>query len=143
LPIRPASDHAIFASAHRRVRGDALLRFIENDQEELADYVRSQKEGLIVFDGRMGNGKTYLASEMAKRVEAYQSCAKRLGTRTQKAKMNIERKLKREAYQLSESIQATCQMLDSRTLPDASRKRLRGEVDMRTAARKSILSIFG
>jgi hypothetical protein len=53
--------------------------------------------------------------------------------------MNIERKLKREAYQLSESIQATCQMLDSRTLPDASRKRLRGEVDMRTAARKSIL----
>ena len=53
--------------------------------------------------------------------------------------MNSERKLKREAYQLSESIQATCQILDSRSLTDASRKRLRSEVDLRTAARKSIL----
>jgi hypothetical protein len=45
-----------------------MLRFIENDPDQLADYVRSQEKGLIVFDGRTGNGKTYLASEMAKRV---------------------------------------------------------------------------
>jgi hypothetical protein len=71
--------------------------------------------------------------------EVYQSCARRLGKRTHKAKMNPNRKLEREAHQLSESIQATCRILDSRTLPDASRKRLRNEVDLRTAARKSIL----
>jgi hypothetical protein len=71
--------------------------------------------------------------------EAYQSRARRLGKRTHTAKMNPKRKLEREAHQLSESIQATCQMLDSRTLTDANRKRLRSEVDRRTAARKSIL----
>jgi hypothetical protein len=53
--------------------------------------------------------------------------------------MNTKRKLERKAYQLSESIQATCQMLDSRALTDARRKHLRNEVDVRTAARKSIL----
>ena len=53
--------------------------------------------------------------------------------------MNTERKLQRKAYQLSESIQATCQTLESRPLTDARRKRLRSEVDLRTAARKSIL----
>jgi hypothetical protein len=52
--------------------------------------------------------------------------------------MNTEWKLKREAHELSESIQATCQMLDSRPLT-ARRKRLRREVDLRIAARKSIL----
>ena len=71
--------------------------------------------------------------------EAYQSFAKRLGKRTHTAKMNPNRKLKREAHHLYESIQATCQLLDSRPLTDASRKRLRSEVDLRTAARKSIL----
>ena len=71
--------------------------------------------------------------------EAYQSCSAQLATRTHKAKMTPKRKLEREAHQLSESIQATCRMLDSRTLPDASRRRLRNEVDLRTAARKSIL----
>jgi hypothetical protein len=45
-----------------------MLRFIENDPDELAAYVRSQEKGLIVFDGRTGNGKSYLASEMAKLV---------------------------------------------------------------------------
>jgi hypothetical protein len=53
--------------------------------------------------------------------------------------MNVERKLERKAHQLSESIRATCQMLESRPLTDACRKRLRSEVDLRTAVRKSIL----
>ena len=53
--------------------------------------------------------------------------------------MDPKRKLECKAHELSESIQATCRMLDTRSLPDASRRRLRNEVDLRTAARKSIL----
>ena len=59
--------------------------------------------------------------------------------KTYKMKMNPKTKLEREAHQLSESIKATCEMLDSRPLTDSSRKRLRSEINLRTAARKSIL----
>jgi hypothetical protein len=43
----------------------AVRRFIKNDPEELASYIRSLERGLIVFDGRSGSGKTYLANAMA------------------------------------------------------------------------------
>ena len=47
--------------------------------------------------------------------------------------------LKQEARQLTEIIKATCQMLDSRTLPNAKREHLQKEVDLRIAARKALL----
>jgi hypothetical protein len=39
---------------------------MDNDPEELASYVKSLERGLVVFDGRDGNGKTYLAEKMQK-----------------------------------------------------------------------------
>ena len=43
-------------------------RFINNDPEELAAYLKSLTNGLVVFDGRSGAGKTPLAADMAKRL---------------------------------------------------------------------------
>jgi glycosyltransferase involved in cell wall biosynthesis len=41
-------------------------RFIKNDPEEFAAYMKSLASGPVVFDGRSGSGKTYLANAMAK-----------------------------------------------------------------------------
>src|SRR5260370_40270845 len=43
-------------------------RFIKNDPEELAAYIKSLATRLVVFDGRSGAGKTPLAADMAKRL---------------------------------------------------------------------------
>jgi hypothetical protein len=43
-------------------------RFIKNNPEDLAAYIKSLTSGLVVFDGRPGSGKTYLANAMAKRI---------------------------------------------------------------------------
>jgi hypothetical protein len=43
-------------------------RFIKNNPEELAAYLKSLASGLVVFDGRSGAGKTPLAADMAKRL---------------------------------------------------------------------------
>ncbi len=43
-------------------------RFIKNDPEELAAYIKSLASGLVVFDGRSGAGKTPLAADTAKRL---------------------------------------------------------------------------
>ena len=43
-------------------------RFVKNDPEELAAYIKSLASGLVVFDGRMQAGKTPLAKDMAKLV---------------------------------------------------------------------------
>ena len=43
-------------------------RFIKSDPEELAAYIGSLNRGLVVFDGRPGSGKTYLAEAMALRL---------------------------------------------------------------------------
>ena len=53
--------------------------------------------------------------------------------------MAPEEDVEQEARQLTEIIRATCQMLDSRTLPNAEREHLQKEVDLRTAARKALL----
>jgi hypothetical protein len=45
-----------------------LFRFIDNDPEELASYIKSLERGLVVFDGRDGNGKTYMAYQMQRRL---------------------------------------------------------------------------
>jgi hypothetical protein len=42
--------------------------FIKNDPEKLAAYIKSRVSGLVVFDGRPGAGKTYLANDMAQRL---------------------------------------------------------------------------
>jgi hypothetical protein len=82
----------------------------------------------------------WLIAEGSPPFEAYHGCDRRLGIRTYRAKMTLKRKLERQAQQPSESIQTTCKLLDSRPLTDTRRKRLRREVDLRTAARKSILN---
>jgi predicted ATPase len=46
-----------------------MLRFIEDDPDELAKYITSLGRGLVVFDGRPGAGKTHLARDVAKRVQ--------------------------------------------------------------------------
>jgi hypothetical protein len=46
-----------------------VLRFIENDPEALAAYVRSVERGLIIFDGRPTAGKTYLARSTSKQIQ--------------------------------------------------------------------------
>ena len=52
-----------------RVPGSmATRRFIKANPEELAIYIKSLARGLVVFDGRPGSGKTYLAEKMARRV---------------------------------------------------------------------------
>jgi hypothetical protein len=43
-------------------------QFIENDPAVLAAYIASLGDGLIVFDGRPGAGKSYLARTTAKRI---------------------------------------------------------------------------
>jgi hypothetical protein len=53
--------------------------------------------------------------------------------------MALRNDLKQEAQQLNEVIRASCQLLDSRKLPDANRERLQREVDVGTAARKALL----
>lgn len=45
-----------------------MSRFIKNNPDELAAYVQSLGQGLILFDGRPSAGKTTLAEEMAKRI---------------------------------------------------------------------------
>jgi hypothetical protein len=45
-----------------------LYRWIDNDQDALAGYVESLGSGLVVFDGRDGNGKTYMARQMQRRL---------------------------------------------------------------------------
>ena len=45
-----------------------MPQFIENDPAVLADYVASLGTRLIVFDGRPGAGKSYLARATAKRL---------------------------------------------------------------------------
>jgi hypothetical protein len=43
-------------------------QFIENGPDQLADYVASIGRGLIIFDGRLGSGKTYLARLVAQQL---------------------------------------------------------------------------
>jgi hypothetical protein len=43
-------------------------RFIKNDPEELAAYIKSRARGLVVFDGRPTAGKSYLLRTMGKRL---------------------------------------------------------------------------
>jgi hypothetical protein len=45
-----------------------MPQFIANDPAALADYVKSLEHGLVVFDGRPGAGKTFLACEMTRRL---------------------------------------------------------------------------
>jgi hypothetical protein len=45
-----------------------LYRRIDNDPDELAGYVDSLGSGLVVFDGRDGDGKTYMARQMQRRL---------------------------------------------------------------------------
>jgi hypothetical protein len=45
-------------------------RFMDNDPQGLADYVSALEQGLVLFDGRPGDGKTYLASRTAKTIGA-------------------------------------------------------------------------
>lgn len=45
-----------------------MLHFIENDLEQLAQFVARLERGLVVFDGRPGAGKTHLAREVARRI---------------------------------------------------------------------------
>jgi hypothetical protein len=42
----------------------ATRRFIKGQPEELAAHIKSLGRGLVVFDGRPGSGKTYLADDM-------------------------------------------------------------------------------
>jgi hypothetical protein len=46
----------------------ATRRFIKGQPEELAAHIKSLGRGLVVFDGRPGSGKTYLADDMARRI---------------------------------------------------------------------------
>lgn len=46
----------------------ASRRFIKGQPEELAAHIKSLGRGLVVFDGRPGSGKTYLADDMARRI---------------------------------------------------------------------------
>lgn len=45
-----------------------MPHFIENDPEQLAQYVASLERGLVVFDGRPGAGKTHLGRELERRI---------------------------------------------------------------------------
>jgi hypothetical protein len=45
-----------------------LYRWIDNDPDELAGYVESLGSGLVVFDGRDGDGKTFMARQMQRRL---------------------------------------------------------------------------
>jgi hypothetical protein len=46
----------------------ATRRFIKGQPEELAAHIKSLGRGLVVFDGRPGSRKTYLADDMARRI---------------------------------------------------------------------------
>jgi hypothetical protein len=45
-----------------------VYRWIDNDPNALAAYVESLGSGLVVFDGRNGSGKTYMARQMQRRL---------------------------------------------------------------------------
>jgi hypothetical protein len=45
-----------------------MPRFIHSDREKLAAYISSIENGLVVFDGRNGNGKTYMARQMQRQL---------------------------------------------------------------------------
>ena len=53
--------------------------------------------------------------------------------------MTARKELEQKAHQLTELINATCDVLDSRELNYSRRQCLRKQVDLRVAARKQVL----
>jgi hypothetical protein len=65
--LRPNSTFLGKAMAGAGYIARMPARYFIKNREELAAYIKSVGRGLVVFDGRPGSGKTYLADDMARR----------------------------------------------------------------------------